>query len=436
MKKVFILFFAVFLIGCESSEKKHEEELNTVAKDTYAFFEEFTDQKTGLTSDRVDVRDHIDKAGHTSPTNIAMYILSTVSAVDLDVISREEGQEKIAATLDTLQEMDTWNGLYYNWYYINSGEIMSDWGQFISMVDNGWLTASLIIAGEYFDGLNAQSSDLVDKMNYRSLYDEDHDLFRGGYDVAEQKMTDHHYGTFYSETRMTSYLAIGKGDVPEKHWWAMNRTQLPSDTWQSQIPEGEKVTYDGTELYQGHYEYEDITFVPSWGGSMFEGLMPALILDEIQLAEKGLGLNNARHVEAQIKYAEINDLNAWGLSPAATLNGYSEFGVPEMGISGYESQSTVTPHASFLALDYDSEAVMSNLKKLREYDIYGEYGYYDSINLKTETVAQSYLALDQGMIMLAIANYLNDGVIRESFHNTEIGSNPEHLLKKEDFLIN
>lgn len=124
-------------------------------------------------------------------------------------------------------------------------------------------------------------------------------------------MTDHHYGTFYSETRMTSYLAIGKGDVPEKHWWAMNRTQLPSDTWQSQIPEGEKVTYDGTELYQGHYEYEDITFVPSWGGSMFEGLMPALILDEIQLAEKGLGLNNARHVEAQIKYAEINDLNAW-----------------------------------------------------------------------------------------------------------------------------
>jgi len=99
--------------------------------------------------------------------------------------------------------------------------------------------------------------------------------------------------------------------------------------------------------------------------------MPALIINEIELAENGLGLNNARHVEGQIKYAEMNDYDAWGFSPAAIPNGYSEFGAPVLGIEGYESSATVTPHASFLALDYDSEAVMENLETLRDLGLYG-----------------------------------------------------------------
>ncbi|WP_423188877.1 glucoamylase family protein [Alkalibacterium sp. f15] len=431
MKKLLAGLSLLILAGCQSPEA----ELTTVAEDTFAFFEDFTDPKTGLTSDRVDLNDSWKEAGHTSPTNIAMYLLSVVSAVEMDFITADEGQEKIAVTLDTLEEMETWNGLYYNWYYINDGELMTDWGQFISMVDNGWLTASFIVIGDYFDDLSTQTDQLVAGMDYSTLYDEDFGLFRGGYDVQAEEMTEHHYGTFYSETRITSYLAIGKGDVPEEHWWNINRTNLPTDTWQSQIPTGEMVSYGDKELYQGHYEYEGISYVPSWGGSMFEALMPALILDEIGLAEKGLGLNNARHVQGQIKYAEMNDLPAWGFSPAALPDGYSEFGAPVMGISGYADLSTVTPHASFLALDYDSEAVMANLAYLNDFDMYGDYGYYDTLNLDTEEIAKAYLALDQGMIMLSIANHLHDGLIREHFHNTEIGSQPEHLLIEEDFLI-
>jgi len=248
---------------------------------------------------------------------------------------------------------------------------MTDWGQFMSMVDNGWLTASLVILGQYYDDLASQTQALVEAMDYSPLYDDSVGQFRGGFDVEDDSLTSHHYGTFYSETRITSYLAIGKGDVPEDHWWHLNRTFLPSDTWQSQIPEGEHVSYNGVELFQGYYEYEGIQFVPSWGGSMFEGLMPALIINEIELAENGLGLNNARHVEGQIKYAEMNDYDAWGFSPAAIPNGYSEFGAPVLGIEGYESSATVTPHASFLALDYDSEAVMENLETLRDLGLYG-----------------------------------------------------------------
>lgn len=331
--------------------------------------------------------------------------------------------------------MEAWNGLYYNWYFIDSGELMTDWGEFISMVDNGWLTASLVIVGQYFDDLAPQTDVLVEGMDYSTLYDDQMGQFRGGFDVATDSLTDHHYGTFYSETRITSYLAIGKGDVPEDHWWRLNRTFLPSDTWQSQIPEGDYVTYDDVELFQGHYAYEGIQYVPSWGGSMFEGLMPALIIDEVGLADKGLGLNNARHVEGQIKYAEMNDYDAWGFSPAALPDGYSEFGAPVMGIEGYPDSATVTSHASFLALDYDVDAVMANLEVLREMGLYGQYGFMDTVNLDTGIVAESYLSLDHGMILLSIANYLHDGVIREHFHADEIGSNPEHLLINEDFGI-
>lgn len=434
MKLLFALIALFTLSACQNSAE--EEELMTVAEDTFRFFDDFTHAETGLTSDRVDLNGSSRIAGHTSPTNIAMYILSVISAVEMDIIEADEGQERILATIESLEEMKTWNGLYYNWYYIEDRELMTDWGQFISMVDNGWLTASLIVTGSYFEGLSDRTSPLVESMDYSSLYDESHGLFYGGYDVETDSLTDHHYGTLYSETRITSYLAIGKGDVPKEHWWHMNRTNVPADTWQSQIPTGEMVSYDGIDVYQGHYEYEDITYVPSWGGSMFEALMPALIIDEITLAESGLGLNNARHVEGQIKYAEMNGLEAWGFSPAAIPNGYSEFGAPVMGISGYEDDATVTPHASFLALDYDSDAVFSNLEYLKDHDMYGEYGYYDTLNLTTNEVAETYLSLDQGMIMLSIANYLHDGIIREHFHNSDIGSLPERLLTDEDFNLN
>lgn len=435
MKKLIIALTLVFLVGCGTNE--NEEDLMGVAEDTYAFFENHTDPNTGLTADRIDLSSggEWEEAGHTSPTNIAMYLLSVVSAVEMDFITEDEGFEKVQATIASLKEMETWNGLYYNWYFIDSAELMTDWGQFISMVDNGWLTASLIIIGQYFDDLASQTSSLVEAMDYSSLYDDGVGQFRGGFDVAEDALTSHHYGTFYSETRITSYLAIGKGDVPEDHWWRLNRTFLPTDTWQSQIPEGEYASYNGIELFQGHYEYEGIQYVPSWGGSMFEGLMPALIMNEIELADNGLGLNNARHVEGQIKYAEMNDYDAWGFSPAAIPDGYSEFGAPVLGIEGYDSTATVTPHASFLALDYDAEAVMENLDVLREMGLYGEYGYMDTVNLDTGIVAETYLSLDQGMIMLSIANYLNDGIIRDLFHADEIGSNPEHLLSDEDFGI-
>src|SRR5690554_5329830 len=169
MKHLIIALAILFIAGCGTNE--NEEELLGVAEDTYAFFESHTDPDTGLTADRIDLdlEGAWEEAGHTSPTNIAMYLLSVVSAVEMDILTEEEGFETVQVTLNSLEEMETWNGLYYNWYFIDSGELMTDWGQFISMVDNGWLTASLVILGQYFDDLAPQTQALVEAMDYSPL---------------------------------------------------------------------------------------------------------------------------------------------------------------------------------------------------------------------------------------------------------------------------
>lgn len=424
-----ILFFVI------NKAPTKNKELEKIAADTYLFFEEHTNHQTGLTADRLDLGDNSVVSPHTSPTNIAMYMMSTIAAVEMDLIDFEAAEDRMASLLNTLKGLKKWNGLYYNWYFTENGVLKTDWGEFISTVDNGWLSAGLMTVSEYFPELSDTSNHLLNEMDYSLLYDDTANLFHGGFDAKEDRLTDHHYGTLYSETRLASYIAIGKGNAPTEHWWHLNRTFLPTDTWQTQKPEGSYQEYDGIQVYQGYYEYEGIKYVPSWGGSMFEALMPGLVMNELNLSVKGLGLNNKRHVEGQIKYAEKNNLPAWGFSPAGLPDGYSEFGAPVMGISGYANHSVATPHATFLALDYNFEAVFENLDYFNELDVYGEYGYLDSINLETNTVTQSYLALDQGMIMVAIANYLEDDLLRDLFHQHSVGQTPEEVLKVEDFMI-
>lgn len=411
-------------------------ELETIAKKTYKYFQDHSDPNTGLTYDEVRFTEEgKTEARHTSPTNIGMYMMSTVSAQQMGLITEAEAVKRIKVTLNTLEELEKWNGLFYNWYNTGDGSIKKDWGQFISQVDNGWLSAGLIVVGQAYEELYEQTSKLVDNMNYTTLYDPEVGQFRGGYDVAKGKLTDHHYGLFYTEPRVASYISIGKGDVPKEHWWKMYRTMPKEWDWQAQIPQGNDVQYDGVTVFEGYYVYNGVKFVPSWGGSMFEGLMPGIVLKEKELGTKALGLNNKRHVELQIAYAKEKGYAAWGFSPAATPTGYSEFAATPLGTSGYKDGATVTAHATFLALDYAPEAVQKNIKVLKSFNMYGKYGFFDSVNVETGELAKAYLALDQGMIMVSIANFLNDGVIRDYFHSDTIGKKPEELLEKEVFSI-
>jgi len=149
--------------------------------------------------------------------------------------------------------------------------------------------------------------------------------------------------------------------------------------------------------------------------------MPTLFVDEQKWAPRSLGLNNEIAVKLQREYAiEEKDYPVWGISPCTVPNGkgdkYSEFGVAQLGAKGYEEKGIITPHVSFLALTIEPEEAVANIREMMaRYDIYGSYGFYDAVQVATQDVAYTYLGLDQGMILIAAANYLKENCIQRLF---------------------
>ena len=164
--------------------------------------------------------------------------------------------------------------------------------------------------------------------------------------------------------------------------------------------------------------------------------MPTLVVDENKYAPESFGINNRVHAEIHRRYA-LEELKypVWGMSPSSMAGGdsYSEYGVKILGSRGYKG-GVVTPHASALALSVTPEAAISNMRKLVElYDVYGEYGFYDAVDPMTGKVAYKYLALDQGMILISIANYLNDNSVRKYFAADPIAEHALAIMGEERF---
>ena len=168
---------------------------------------------------------------------------------------------------------------------------------------------------------------------------------------------------------------------------------------------------------------------------MFEALMPTIIIDEKRLAPKGLGANDETHAKIQMKYAlEKLEYPVFGMSPSCVPGGgYSEYGVKPLGMKGYKA-GVVTPHATFLALEFIPKEAVKNIRAmLGRYNAYGEYGFYDAIEVKSGKIAMEYLCLDQAMSLISINNYLNNSAIRKRFHKDPIAKKSEELLKVEKF---
>jgi hypothetical protein len=164
--------------------------------------------------------------------------------------------------------------------------------------------------------------------------------------------------------------------------------------------------------------------------------MPLLVLDELRYAPAGLGENAKAHAKIQQRFAlEQLGYPVWGLSPSSIPagNGYSEYGVRILGARGYGA-GAVTPHAAALALLADPIPAVANLRQLAtRYPLYGDFGFYDAVDPKTGQVAHNYLALDQSMILLALTNYLRDGVIQNYFTADPIIQRVLPLLSAERF---
>lgn len=426
-------------------QKKFPEDpklfLKEMAKDTWGYFRDIVDKENGLPLDNYGhskdavMGDATYIGDYTNVTNIGLYLMCVVSAYDFGFIGKKEALDRIHKTLDTVEQLESYHGFLYNYYDTTTLERTS---HLVSFVDEGWLTIGIIIAKNAFsEELKDRCEKLIQQRDFSFFYDAIEGQMFHGFFPSLGVYSEYHYGAFYTEPRAASFMAIGEGRVPEEHWFMMARTFPAEFAWQSQTPKNRfRKEILGYHVYEGYYLYRDRPHIPSWGGSMFEALMPAMILDEKVLAPEGLGLNDERHVQAQISYA-LEDLKypVWGLSPSSVPpgNGYSEYGVPSLGMKPY-NQNVVTPHATFLALEFAPKEAIQNLKKMLQiYPIYGEYGFYDAVNVKTGEISYKYLCLDQAMTLVSINNFLTGGAIRKRFMSDPIAQRAKHLLSAEKF---
>ncbi len=407
---------------------------------TWRYFVDATANATSLPADRIDMGTSAGKSisATTSPTDIAMYLMSLTAARDLGLVSPKAANQRMKAITATLVKLPNWHGFPYNWYNTSTGSPQNTTsGHFISTVDDGWYAAGLIVARQAFPQFAAPLTRLVNAMDFARLYDPSAGQLYGGYDTVNKTLTTWHYGNLNTESRVADYIAIGSGKVPATLWWSVYRTLPASWTWQLQKPVGQTVTHDGVPVFEGHYSMFGMKYVPSWGGSMFETLMPTIVLEEQTLAPNGLGMNDRQMVDLQMRYAASRHYPVWGISPCALPNnGYGVYGVPGLGASKYAENGTVTPYATFLALNFRPRASVANLARLQSlYHLVGPLGYYDSVNVHSGAVAHAYLALDEGMSLAALDNYLNHDSIQHYFNANPVGRKPQSLLSRENMFL-
>jgi hypothetical protein len=418
---------------------KHEF-LMQLARDTWHGIDALSDRENGLPLDRI----HLEKGGiapetaligdYTSVTNIGFHFLSIISANELGLIDRSSALEKLKTTLTTLEKLETYQGFFYNYYNTTTLERTSN---FISFVDSSWLTAGLVTLRSAYPELAQRCNKLLEQEDYRFFYDPHMKQMSHGYYVDRNQRASYYYGSLYSEARMGSLIAIGKNDVPAEHWFAMYRTYPNTISWQTRQPVNRhEKSRNGYQWSDGYYQWREFKYVPSWGGSMFEALMPGLLLEENRYAPASLGKNSQVHTDIQRIYAlEDLDYPVWGMSPSSVPNSnrYDEFGVKILGSMGYKD-GVVTPHAAVLALITRPEEATANLLQLRQrYDAYGEFGFYDAVDPRSGQVAWKYLCLNQAMILVSLANHLANHAIQNHFAADTWVQNVIPLLSIENF---
>lgn len=447
-------------------------ELRRYAVDTWKSMERLA-YPSGLPSDRVHREGDgwREPAAETTPTNIASYIWCVMAAERLEIIPRDEARDRLTRTMQTLEAMDRPHGFFVNDIDPRDGRRLtaspvdgSPRRPLISTVDNAWLAMALMMVANSRPDLAPVAGRLLDAMDFGFFYDfydpqdpiRQPGLLRVGYWVDEGAFYGH-YGMLNTEARMASYIAIARGQLPPDHYYRMYRTLPTEIAPQTQTPTGEIREYLGVKTFEGAYEYQGMRVVPSWGGSMFEALMVSLFIPEAEWAPKSWGVNHPLYVRGQIEHG-LSEMKygAWGFSPAfRPTGGYETYGVKGLGTNphGYYSfdmawglpphmttlttspvHGVVTPHAVFLALPFAPREAMDNLKTLTaRFPVYGPLGFQDSVDVSTGMVSGNILALDQGMVMAAIANELADGYMQKTFTTGPVEAIVRPVIAPEEF---
>lgn len=304
-----------------------ETTLRSIAAKTWSYFADtVTSANHWLPANRTSSTGSPDT--YTSITDIAMYMMSIVSAKELGIITNTEAQTRMTNVINTLSDPtianDKWHGLFRNYYGMADLLSVGSGARFISTVDNGWLASGLIVAKQAFPGLAANIDAILNAMEFDKLYNSTKGQFVTGAD-ENGVLTGSTYGLAYTEIRPTLLVAIGLGDIPASAW-DNTATTFPSDwTWQSHIPDA-----------NGYYSYtvngQTVKYIPSWDGTMFEAFMPNLVINNRTLSENGYAIQDAAYLYLQMQYATgAADAGYTTGSDAIELTSYGQTAVGIMG---------------------------------------------------------------------------------------------------------
>jgi hypothetical protein len=451
--------------------------LQQIASDTWSFFGADVDPVTNLPLDNLGPGGI--RGAYTSAANIGVYLWAVIAARDLGLIGSGRAESLVGATLREVSKLKRFDGFLYQWYDTANGAVLLNPGQpdcsettpsldncwFVSAVDNGWYASGLIEVRQALPELRGLADQLLAQMDFSIFYDnraqtacntnpavtgnQPTGQMYGGYYV-KQGPAGYHNGALYSDPRIAIYLGMGARQMPGDVWWRTWRTLPPMQcstdpdfSWQGQWPvAGYWQTYTDPQsgkqfnVWEGHYTYPgtSLTYVPTWGGGMFEGLMANLVVPETTWGPHSFGLNDLRWAQVQMMYAtQVLHYPVWGMSPSSTpddTGDYNTYGVLGLDFPAEQqlaqcvppnctaTEDTVTPHASVIALPVLPQQAYANIETLRTLypGIYtSDGGFYDAVNPTTGAVGHRRLVLDQSMIMAALDDALNHGGLQRYF---------------------
>ncbi len=304
--------------------------------------------------------------------------------------------------------------------------ILEDLEPLRDTMHQAWVEAfeeKVIESSEYIKAYLNETDQLMEQLKWISdntqfgvLYSEKRHLFSIGFNLEDNRLTNSFYDLLASESRQASYIAIARGEVPSKHWYMLGRSMTVVDRFKGLI---------------------------SWSGTMFEYLMPLLIMKTYK--NTLLDETYSFVIKSQMKYGKQRNM-PWGTSESVynLLDThldyqYKAIGVPWLGLKrGLGEDAVTAPYATFMALMVAPREAFDNLILLKSEGLEGTYGFFDAAdytperlgNTETKKVLKSYMAHHQGMSLLAINNYLNRNVMQDRFFANPSMSAAKLLLQE------
>lgn len=352
-------------------------------------------------------------AQRLSPTNAGLLLNVRIAAVHFGLLSMPEFVAETRATLETLRTLTKYRGHLLNWYDVETLQPLEP--RFVSTVDSGNFAACLWTLKQaclsFAGGQSPQhvandlkpvlleiaaiSHRMVEEMDFGFLYQKRKKVLSVGYDITQARLERASYDLLASESRIASFVAIAKGDIPQEAWFHLGR---------------------GHTLFRGN------RVLLSWTGTMFEYLMPAIWMNQYAGTITAGSINGA--VRAQRLYAAGRDV-PWGISESACAAepgcdyGYAPFGIPTLAMKAVDTGKVViSPYSTFLALPVEPNEAVENLRTMDRLSWTGRYGFYEAVDYSAgePIVIRSWMAHHQGMSLLSLCNVLYGDPFRKFFH--------------------